>query len=156
MGNYRNFTLTTYFVAQATATVTREELERQLDFMLKHLRLDKVYLEPWRGVLASHEQVELCRQVFESHGIQVAGGLTTVIPTPEGAKPKQRLFDTFCYNDPAMLAKLREVSAFMGAHFDEFMLDDFFFTNCMCPDCVREKKAFNRAHGYSVRAVRVP
>ena len=27
MGNYRNFTLTTYFVAQATATITEEELE---------------------------------------------------------------------------------------------------------------------------------
>ena len=30
MGNYRNFTLTTYFVAHGTANVTREELEKQL------------------------------------------------------------------------------------------------------------------------------
>ena len=147
MGNYRNFTLTTYFVARATATVTREQLEKQLDFMLKHLRLDKVYLEPWRGELASHEQVEMCREVFESRGVKVAGGITTVIPTPEGDKPKQRLFSTFCYNDPKMRAKLREVSAFTGAHFDEFIIDDFFFTNCMCPDCVREKNAWNAAHG---------
>ena len=147
MGNYRNFTLTTYFVARATATVTREHLEKQLDFMLKHLRLDKVYLEPWRGELASHEQVEMCREVFESRGVKVAGGITTVIPTPEGDKPKQRLFSTFCYNDPKMRAKLREVSAFTGAHFDEFIIDDFFFTNCMCPACVREKNAWNAAHG---------
>ena len=147
MGNYRNFTLTTYFVARATATVTREQLEKQLDFMLKHLRLDKVYLEPWRGELASHEQVEMCRDVFESRGVKVAGGITTVIPTPEGDKPKQRLFSTFCYNDPKMRAKLREVSAFTGAHFDEFIIDDFFFTNCMCPACVREKNAWNAAHG---------
>ena len=147
MGKYRNFTLTTYFVAHATARVTREELERQLAFMQKHLRLDKVYLEPWRGELASHEQVEMCREVFEKHGIHVAGGLTTVIRTPEGAKPKQRLFNTFCYNDPGMRAKLREVSAFIGAHFDEFMIDDFFFTNCTCADCVRERDAYNRAHG---------
>lgn len=147
MGNYRNFSVATYFVAQATATVTREELEEQLAFVLKYVRLDKVYLEPWRGRLASHGQVEMCREVFESHGIRVEGGLTTVIPTPEGAKPKARLFDTFCYNDPRMLKTLREVSAFMGAHFDAFILDDFFFTNCACPDCVREKNAFNRAHG---------
>jgi len=147
MGNYRNFTLTTYFVARATAEISREDLERQLAFMQKHLRLDKVYLEPWRGVLASHEQVEMCREVFQRHGIEVAGGLTTVIRTPEGAKPKQRLFDTFCYNDPAMRAKLKEVSAFIGAHFDEFIIDDFFFTNCTCADCVRERDAYNRAHG---------
>ncbi|MBR2717215.1 MAG: hypothetical protein IKD79_05710, partial [Oscillospiraceae bacterium] len=37
------------------------ELEKQLAFTEKHLRLDKVYLEPFRGELASHEQVEMCR-----------------------------------------------------------------------------------------------
>ena len=147
MANYRNFTLATYFIAQAAARVTREELESQLAFMEKYLRLDKVYLEPWRGELASHEQIEMCRDVFARHGIQVSGGLTTVIPTPEGQKPKARLFNTFCYNDPAMREKLREVSAFTARHFDEFIIDDFFFTNCMCDACVREKDAFNRAHG---------
>ena len=147
MGNYRNFELTTYFVAHATARVTREELEKQLDFMERHMRLDKVYLEPWRGELASHEQVEMCREVFEKHGVKAEGGLTTVIPTPEGQKPKARLFNTFCYNDPAMRQRLKEVSAFIGAHFDAFIIDDFFFTNCMCADCVREKERFNFEHG---------
>ncbi len=147
MGNYRNFTLVTYFVAQATASVTEMQLEEQLGFILKHLRLDKVYLEPFRGVMASHEQVEMCRRVFERHGIHVAGGLTTVMETPEGSHPKARLFNTLCYNEPAMRHKLKEVSAFIGAHFDEFIIDDFFFTNCMCADCVREKERFNRENG---------
>lgn len=147
MGNYRNFTLVTYFVAHATARVTEAQLEEQLGFILRHLRLDKVYLEPFRGEMASHEQVEMCRRVFERHGIQVAGGLTTVMPTPEGSRPKARLFNTLCYNDTAMRQKLKKVSAFMGAHFDEFIIDDFFFTNCMCADCVREKERFNRENG---------
>ena len=147
MGNYRNFKLTTYFVAHAAARVTRDELEKQLAFLERHLRLDKVYLEPWRGELASHEQIEMCREVFHAHGIEVAGGLTTVIPTPEGDAPKARLFDTFCYNDPKMRAKLKEVSGFIGAHFDEFIIDDFFFTNCACPDCVKARDDFNRANG---------
>ena len=147
MGNYRNFKLVTYFVAHAAARVTRDELEQQLDFICRHLRLDKVYLEPWRGELASAEQIEMIRDAFHRRGIEVAGGLTTVIPTPEGAKPKPRLFDTFCYNDPAMRAKLKEVSAFIGERFDEFIIDDFFFTDCACPDCLRERDAYNRAHG---------
>ncbi len=147
MGNYRNFTLATYFVAHAAARVTREQLEEQLTFMERYLRLDKVYLEPWRGEMASHEQIEMCREVFHAHGIRVSGGLTTVIPTPEGEKPKPRLFNTFCYNDPAMRKKLREVSAFIGGHFDEFIIDDFFFTSCTCADCVRARDAFNREHG---------
>ena len=147
MGNYRNFKLATYFVAHAAARVTREELEQQLAFIERHMRLDKVYLEPWRGELASHEQIEMCREVFHAHGIEVAGGLTTVIPTPDGAKPKQRLFNTFCYNDPAMRAKLKEVCGFIGGHFDEFIIDDFFFTDCCCEACVKAKEAFNQAHG---------
>ena len=146
MGNYRNFTLATYFVARAAARITRSQLEKQLAFVEKHIRLDKVYLEPWRGELASHEQIEMCREVFHAHGITVSGGLTTVIPTPEGAKPKQRLFNTFCYNDPAMRQKLKEVSAFIGKHFDEFIIDDFFFTDCTCPDCIRARDDYNREH----------
>ncbi|MCR4895462.1 MAG: hypothetical protein K5891_01660 [Lachnospiraceae bacterium] len=147
MGNYRNFKLTTYFVAQATARITEEELEKQLDFMQKHLKLDKVYLEPWRGLLASEEQVEMVKHAFEKRGIEVAGGLTTVIPTPEGDEPKARLFDTFCYNDEKMLQKLTEVSEFIGKHFDEFIIDDFFFTNCTCDACRKGRDAFNAEHG---------
>ncbi|MBR5345240.1 MAG: permease [Clostridia bacterium] len=147
MGNYRNFKLATYFVAHATARVTREELETQLNAILKYLRLDKVYLEAYRGEQASHEQVEMCKEVFLAHGIEVSGGITTVMRTPEGAKPKARLFDTMCYNDPVMRARLREASAFTAQHFDEFIIDDFFFTNCMCENCIREKNAYNQAHG---------
>ena len=60
MGNYRNFKLTTYFVAHAAARITADELEEQLAFMERYMRLDKVYLEPWRGELASREQIEIC------------------------------------------------------------------------------------------------
>lgn len=48
MGNYRNFELATYFVAAGTASATEETLQRGIDFFQKHLRLDKVYLEPFR------------------------------------------------------------------------------------------------------------
>ena len=147
MGKYRNFSFATYFVAGATARVTREELESQLAFLEKYLKIDKVYLEPWRGIQASHEQVEMIREVLQAHDIRVCGGLTTVIRTPEGAHRKQRLFDTFCYNDPDMRAKLKEVCAFIGRHFDEFIIDDFFFTDCACADCIRARDEYNRAHG---------
>ena len=126
MGHYRNFTLATYFVAHAAARITQEQLERQLQFMEKHMRLDKVYLEPWRGELASPEQIDMIRRVFQRHDVQVAGGLTTVIPTPEGETPKPRMFDTICYTDERMRAKLREVSALIARQFDEFIIDDFF------------------------------
>ena len=136
MGNYRNFRLVYYFVAQGTARAEKEKLEKDIAFFEKYMRVDKVYLEPFRsGVLADEAHLELCRKVFAEHGIEVAGGLTTTIPTPEGDLPKQRLFDTFCYNDEKMLARLRDVCSYLGKHFNEFIIDDFFFTNCTCSAC---------------------
>ena len=148
MGNYRNFKLVYYFVAQATAHAEREKLEKDIRFFEKYMRVDKVYLEPFRsGVLADEDHVKLCREVFEEHGVEVAGGLTTTIPTPEGDPAKQRMFDTFCYNDDKMLAQLRKVCAFIGSNFNEFIIDDFFFTNCTCEACRRGRDAFNRENG---------
>ena len=148
MGNYRNFKLVYYFIAQATAHSEKEKLEKDIAFFEKYLKADKVYLEPYRsGVFADHEHVELCRKVFEKHGVEVAGGLTTTIPDPEGQEPKQRMFDTFCYNDEKMLSELREASAFIGKHFNEFIIDDFFFTNCTCEACRNGRDAYNREHG---------
>ncbi len=148
MSNYRNFRLATYFVAQGAARAEKERLEKDLAFFGKHLRFDRVYLEPFRsGVLAGEAHLELCRQAFEQCGIEVAGGLTTTIPEPEGAEPRQRLYDTFCYNDPGMLEVLRNASAYTAAHFDEFIIDDFFFTNCTCGACRRGRDEYNRAHG---------
>ncbi len=147
MGNYRNFKLVVYFVAHATCQETRENLEKELAFFGKHMRLDKVYLEPYRDVFASHEQVELCKAVFEEHGIEVAGGITTTIPTPEGDEPKARMFHTFCYNDEKMVNKLKEVSKFLGEHFNEFIIDDFYFTNCTCDACRAGRDAYNKEHG---------
>ncbi|MBO2517748.1 MAG: permease, partial [Clostridiales bacterium] len=149
MGNYRNFSLSTYFVAGATACATREELEKNLAFFEKHMKLDKVYLEPYRGEFADAEHTELVKQVLKEHGIHVSGGLTTVIRTPVGEEEKPRIFGTFCYNDPLMLEKLKEVSTFMGEHFDEFIIDDFFFTGCTCDKCREEKDKYNEENGIS-------
>lgn len=148
MGNYRNFKLVYYFVAQATAKTTEEQLNKDIAFFERYMRPDKVYLEPFRGgVLASAAQTEMCKRVFRAHGVEVAGGFTTTMPTPEGDEPKQRLFDTVCYNDPKMRETLSNACAFLGEHFDEFIIDDFFFTNCTCDKCRAEKDAFNKAHG---------
>ena len=38
-----------------------------------------------------------------------------------------------------MRARLKEVSEYTASMFDEFIIDDFFFTQCMCEDCIREK-----------------
>ena len=148
MSHYRNFKLVYYFVAQGTAHAEAEKLEKDICFFEKYMRPDKVYLEPYRsGVLAPEEQVRLCREAFERHGVEVSGGLTTTVPAPEGSEPKQRLFDTFCYNDPVMLETLHAACAFTAKQFPEFIIDDFFFTNCTCEACRRGRDTYNRENG---------
>ena len=38
-----------------------------------------------------------------------------------------------------MRARLKEISEYTASQFDEFIIDDFFFTQCQCEDCIREK-----------------
>lgn len=52
-----------------------------------------------------------------------------------------------CYNDPKMLAQIADVSAFNGRMFDEWIIDDFYFTNCTCEACRKGRDAYNAAHG---------
>lgn len=148
MGNYKNFNLSTYFVAEGTSKVTKEQLEKSLSFFEKHLHLDKVYLEPYRdSVFASNEQVNMVKSTLEAHNIAVEGGVTTCIRQPEGQAKKQRMFNTFCYTDQYMLDELAKVSRFTGEHFDAFIIDDFYFTNCTCESCRKARDEYNAAHG---------
>jgi len=147
MGNYRNFKLTTYFVAGGVRNTTREQLEKDLAFFNRHMRLDKVYLEPYRDIFAGEEKVLMCKAVLENHGIEVSGGITTTFPADKDPEGKQRMFNTFCYNDEQMLATLKKVSRFLGEHFNEFIIDDFYFTNCTCEKCRAGRDAFNLEHG---------
>ena len=109
MSHYRNFRLATYFVAHGAAHAEQQQLQKDIDFFQHYLHLDNVYLEPFRdGTFASEEQVRMCKEVFEQNGIHVSGGITTAMPDPEGAEPKQRMFGTLCYNDEAMIRQLEE------------------------------------------------
>jgi len=149
MGNYRNFELTTYFIAQATCTACEEnmpELQRQIDFFKKYRGLDKIYLEAHRDAFfATEEQVRMVKAKFEENGIRVEGGITTCSPIIEGEE-KQRIFNTLCYNDQPMLDRLAAASELNGKVFDSFIIDDFYFTNCTCDACRAEHDAYNKDH----------
>ena len=46
-----------------------------------------------------------------------------------------------------MVGRLKEGSTFLGKHCDEFIIDDFYFTNCTCDKCRAGRDAFNAANG---------
>ena len=137
---YKNFKTVTYCVARWVNHITEEQLRKDTDFLQKYVKLDKIYLETYRDEFASKEQIEMIKRVMKEYGIEVSGGITTVTPDlNESDKKRQRLFNTFCYSNEPMRARLKEVSEYTASMFDEFIIDDFFFTQCMCEDCIREK-----------------
>jgi len=140
MSLFKNFKSVTYCVAQWAEKVSEEELRKEADWLQKYVGIDKVYLETYRGSFASEKQIKMIKKVLAEYGIEVSGGITTVTPDlNESDKKRHRLFGTFCYCNEPMRARLKEVSEYTAGLFDEFIIDDFFFTQCMCEDCRREK-----------------
>ena len=141
MGCYKNFRTVVYIPAEVAAKFTQESLAGDLAFLQKYIGLDKVYLETHRNNIDVEDaQLAMIKDYLESRGVTVSGGITTTINDFEGAEAgKQRLFGTFCYTDPAMRARLKEISERTAGIFDEIILDDFYFTNCTCERCIREK-----------------
>lgn len=137
---YKNFKTVTYCVAGWVNHITEDQLRKDADFLQKYVKIDKIYLETFRDEFATREQIEMVKRVMKDYGIEVSGGITTVTPNlNDSDKKRQRLFNTFCYCNEPMRARLKEVSEYTASFFDEFIIDDFFFTQCMCEDCIREK-----------------
>lgn len=139
--HYKQFKIVVYIPAWVASRFTKEKLQSDYEFIEKYVGLDKVYLETHRGdVDVAKDQILMIKDFLESKGVEVSGGITTVIPDFEGAEGgKRRLFDTFCYTDPAMRNRLKEIAEYTAGFFDEVILDDFYFTNCACERCIKEK-----------------
>jgi len=138
--HYKNFKTAVYLPTWVSVSLTKEKLNNDYEFIEKYIGLDKVYLETHREQDVSKDQLLMIKNFLEEKGVEVSGGITTVIRDFEGAEMgKRRLFDTFCYTDPAMRKRLKEIVEFTAGIFDEIILDDFYFTNCSCERCIKEK-----------------
>lgn len=139
--HYKNFKTVVYITAEIASSLTSEKLASDHAFLEKYIGLDKVYLETHRGNIdVPEEQLLMIKEYLESKGVAVSGGITTITPDLEGSEPgKRRLFGTFCYTDPVMRAKVKEISESAARIFDEVILDDFYFTNCTCASCIEKK-----------------
>lgn len=139
--HYRNFKTVVYLPAWIAKNMTSEKLASDYEFLEKYIGLDKIYLETHReDIDIDKEQIVMIKNFLESKGVEVSGGITTVTPDFEGAQGgKRRLFNTMCYTDSAMREKVKEISEYTASLFDEVILDDFYFTNCSCESCIKEK-----------------
>lgn len=93
----------------------------------------KVFLETYRG----HFQVDRALMVrardrMREAGFDVSGCITTTRVGKPSTGWKEHIS---CYTDPATQRNLKAAFEFCAGLFDEIMIDDFWFTDCACPEC---------------------
>lgn len=108
----------------------------EADFAIfeRYVNVGKVYLETYRTAEYSNRETLIqLKDFFQNKGIQTAGGVTT---TKESAGQRWGLL---CFTSEEDRERLKQVSQFTATLFDEFILDDFYFTNCKCDSCLAAK-----------------
>jgi len=132
--NYKNFDVAVYSRVYETKQMKDAAwLESHWEAISRNMKIDKIYLETHRDmVVVDQETLDLAKKFFLSKGVKVAGGITATIN-------ERNQFETYCYSDPALRQKLKEVVEFTARNFDEIILDDFFFTDCKSDSEIQAK-----------------
>ena len=120
---YRNFKAAIYITVNSTRQLADPKTrEQQYQRIAGQVRFDKVYLETYRGgVFADEASLESIKKFFRSKGIAVSGGITLA----KGGHGGQ--FGTFDYEEANDRAECQRAVELTARHFDEVILDDFFF-----------------------------
>ena len=157
MKHFKNFKTCVYCTAQTLASLDETTLAQDYAYLEKYVGIDKVYLETYRdGTWVAIDHMKMIQNFFKEHGVEIAGGITTVTPPLEKDDAKrQRLFQTFCYSNETMRTYLKKIVTYTAELFDEIILDDFFFTSCTCDDCLRERSNLSWAEFRSNKMIDV-
>lgn len=121
---YDNFKVAVYCRAQEVNRMADTAwLEARWKEVSSQVHVDKIYIETHRDtVLVDDATIEAAKKFFLDHGVQVAGGITFTMSEPNR-------FETFSYANPEHRASAQKIAERTAKHFDEFILDDFFFTS---------------------------
>ena len=121
---HKNFKVSVYVRAYEVEQMADTEwLESTWKTISGQLDVDKIYLETHRDLhLVDDATLEKVKAFFLAQGIEVAGGITYTINESND-------FETFSYSDPDDRAMVKKIAEHTARHFDEFLLDDFFFTS---------------------------
>lgn len=135
-GQYKNFRVAVYIpVADVVQMKNPQWLQHSWDTISRQVKVDKVYIETYRsGVIADDELIEQVKKFFADRGVQIAGGIAFT-------SAESRQFQTFCYTDPKDREYVKKVSELTARHFDEIILDDFFFNSTKTDSDISAKGA---------------
>ena len=98
------------------------------------MTVDKIYIETHRDrIVADDHLLAELKAFFTSRGVEVAGGITY------SDSKHTRQFQSFCYTNPDDRALIKKVTELAAKHFDEIILDDFYFVTTKHPSDIETK-----------------
>jgi hypothetical protein len=121
--NFKNFAVAVYIPVGITRQMKDPQwLADHWSRIAGQLKVDKVYIETYRSrQIADEDSIETIKKFFTDRGVRVAGGLA-LQDVDEGGR-----FRSFSYADPNDREYVKNVVEMTARHFDEIILDDFFF-----------------------------
>ena len=121
---YKNFRAAIYIPVNSTKRLADPAVfAREFARVSSQLKFDKVYIEAYRDrAFATDAELEAVKRQFQAKDIQTSGGVTLAAGGWPGGQ-----FGTFDYENPADRAECERASHLAARHFDEVILDDFFF-----------------------------
>ena len=134
-GGYTNLSVAVYLRYQEVHSIPGDldRFSNQWAKVERQLKVDKVYLETTRnGQVATESEVTVMKKFFADRGIKTAAGMGLTVNEPNG-------YQSYNYSTPADRAKVKAITEFTARHFDEIILDDFYFTNDKSDDSIAAK-----------------
>ncbi len=109
----------------------------------KQYGVTKVHLEAFgRGLYAKKETLIAARDRFLKEGFEVASGVTTTKfgkDAVNGGDGANEWTGSQCYTNKGTQEELQRIFEYAASMFDEIIIDDWFFTQCQCDECIRAR-----------------
>ena len=132
---FKNFKVSTYIRAQDIARMDDDKfLKDTWETVSSQVDLDKIYLETHRDAFIVPERTLLkVKKFFLQKGLEVGGGITYTRSEPTD-------FETYSYARENERQQVKEIAEYTAKHFDDFILDDFFFIDLKNDDEIAAKE----------------
>lgn len=121
--HYQSFIVSTYATQRTVQSLANGDLDpaRSWAKLTRNLKVDKIYIEVMRNhTLVDEASLDKLIRFYQSRGVEVCGGLAFSVSEANG-------YQGFDYADPENRAFAKKAVQLAARHFNEILLDDYFF-----------------------------
>lgn len=134
-GHHKNFIVSTYAIHGTVQSLMNGDLDPAVTWsnLTRNLKIDKLYLEVMRNyTLVDEAGLEKLKKFYEDQGVEVCGGLAYSVSESYG-------YQGFDYADPEHREFVKKAAELAARHFDEILLDDYYFFNRKTDHAIKAK-----------------